>query len=66
MLPGGPVALATQRRSLGLGMFVVLDRRSGELRHAKHLRSTEGGQQRRCYSTVLSCFLVLAATKACA
>lgn len=44
----GPVALAMQRRSLGLGMVVVLDRRSGELRHMKRLRSTEGGQQRRC------------------
>lgn len=69
MPPGGPVALAMLGRSLGLGMFLVLDIRSGELRNVKRLRNwllKVGSRRDASGVDAFDCSAVLVATKACA
>lgn len=63
------MALAVLRRSLGLGMFVVLDSRLGSSVTLKRLRSwvlKVGSRQGANTVGAASCSAVLAATEACA
>lgn len=65
MPPGGPVALAVLRRGLGLDMFLVLDSRSGELRHLRSWVLKVGSRRDASSVDASGCSAVLAAATAC-